>query len=79
VEQSAADWAPSNPRLLRLLQEHEIKRVSGTHVIKVDVRVLAATNQHLEALVKAHKFAEFFLRKSTQASGKRVERIAPRL
>jgi DNA-binding NtrC family response regulator len=92
-------------RLLRVLQEHEIKRVGGTDAIKVDVRVLAATNQHLEALVKSHKFredlyyrlsvvaitlpplrervddipllAEFFLRKFTQASGKRVERIAP--
>jgi DNA-binding NtrC family response regulator len=45
-------------RLLRVLQEHEIKRVGGTEPIKVDVRVIAATNQNLEALVKAHKFRE---------------------
>jgi len=45
-------------RLLRVLQEHEIKRVGGTETIKVDVRVIAATNQHLERLVKAHKFRE---------------------
>jgi len=45
-------------RLLRVLQEHEIRRVGGTEPIKTDVRVLAATNQHLESLVKAHKFRE---------------------
>ncbi|MGD0264204.1 MAG: sigma-54 dependent transcriptional regulator [Candidatus Methylomirabilota bacterium] len=45
-------------RLLRVLQEHEVKRVGGTEPIKVDVRVIAATNQHLESLVKAHKFRE---------------------
>jgi len=45
-------------RLLRVLQEHEIKRVGGTEPIKVDVRVIASTNKHLESLVKAHKFRE---------------------
>ncbi len=45
-------------RLLRVLQEHEIKRVGGTEPIKVDVRVIAATNKNLEALVKASKFRE---------------------
>ena len=45
-------------RLLRVLQEHEIKRVGGTEPIKVDVRVIATTNKHLETLVKAHKFRE---------------------
>ncbi len=45
-------------RLLRVLQEHEIKRVGGTEPIKVDVRVIAATNKRLETLVKAHAFRE---------------------
>jgi two-component system, NtrC family, response regulator AtoC len=45
-------------KLLRFLQEHEIKRVGGTESIKVDVRVIGATNQPLEPLVKSGKFRE---------------------
>jgi DNA-binding NtrC family response regulator len=41
-----------------VLQEHEIKRVGGTEPIKVDARVIAATNKNLEVLVKAHKFRD---------------------
>ncbi|HSB80945.1 MAG TPA: sigma-54 dependent transcriptional regulator [Candidatus Methylomirabilis sp.] len=57
-------------RLLRVLQEHEIKRVGGTEPIRVDVRVIAATNQNLEALVKAHRFREdLFFRLSVVTLG----------
>jgi len=45
-------------KLLRFLQEHEIKRVGGTESLKVDVRVIAATNQELEPLIKEGKFRE---------------------
>jgi len=45
-------------KLLRFLQEHEIKRVGGTESIKVDVRVIAAANQLLEPLVNSETFRE---------------------
>ncbi len=43
-------------KLLRVLQEREVERVGGTRPIKVDVRVIAATNQNLESLVSEGKF-----------------------
>ena len=45
-------------KLLRFLQEHEIKRVGGTESIKVDVRVIAASNQQLEPLVREGRFRD---------------------
>jgi DNA-binding NtrC family response regulator len=45
-------------KILRALQEREIERVGGNRTLKVDVRVLAATNQDLEARVKAGAFRE---------------------
>ncbi|MCJ7664432.1 MAG: sigma-54 dependent transcriptional regulator [Desulfobacterales bacterium] len=45
-------------KLLRFLQEYEIKRVGGMDSIKVDVRVVVATNQLLEPLVKNGSFRE---------------------
>jgi two-component system nitrogen regulation response regulator GlnG len=45
-------------KLLRALQERAIERVGGQELIRVDVRVLAATNRDLEALMKEGKFRE---------------------
>jgi len=45
-------------KLLRSLQEKTIRRVGGTEEIAVDVRVVAATNQDLESLVKEKRFRE---------------------
>jgi two-component system response regulator AtoC len=45
-------------KLLRVLQEHEIRRVRGTQPIQLDVRVIAATNKNVEALVNAARFRE---------------------
>ncbi len=49
---------PMQTKLLRFLQEHEIKRVGETESIKVDVRIIAATNQTLEPLVREGRFRE---------------------
>lgn len=53
------DIGPSmQAKLLRVLQEYEIKRVGGQEWIPVDVRVVAATNRHLEQLVEQGTFRE---------------------
>ncbi|MBI1871110.1 MAG: sigma 54-interacting transcriptional regulator [Chlamydiae bacterium] len=45
-------------RLLRVLQEKEFERVGGTETIKVDVRIIAATNENLERAMSDNKFRE---------------------
>jgi DNA-binding NtrC family response regulator len=46
------------PKLLRVLQEREIERLGGLRPIKVDVRIVAATNKNLEDEVKQGRFRE---------------------
>jgi formate hydrogenlyase transcriptional activator len=48
--------AETQVALLRVLQEREFERVGGTHPVRVDVRVLAATNCDLRAAIAAGKF-----------------------
>src|SRR6266478_3061589 len=45
-------------KLLRALQEHKVRRVGGTHEIAVDVRVVAATNRDLRAMVSDGRFRD---------------------
>lgn len=45
-------------KILRVLQDGEIQRVGGSETIKVDVRVIAATNKDLETMVKEREFRE---------------------
>ncbi|MGX1168907.1 Nif-specific regulatory protein [Bradyrhizobium sp. USDA 372] len=48
--------APFQAKLLRVLQEQEFERVGSNHTIKVDVRVIAATNKNLEEAVARSEF-----------------------
>jgi len=51
------DMAPgTQAKILRLLQEGHFQRVGGTESISVDVRVIAATNQNLDALIEQGRF-----------------------
>ncbi|MCC5466601.1 sigma 54-interacting transcriptional regulator [Pelosinus baikalensis] len=45
-------------KLLRVLQERELERVGGNATIKIDIRVIAATNQNLEKMVKEGRFRQ---------------------
>jgi two-component system response regulator HydG len=50
--------AVTQPKILRVLQEGEFERLGGTRTIRVDVRVIAATNQDLSQMVKEKRFRE---------------------
>ena len=45
-------------KLLRVIQEKEVERIGGTKTISLDVRIVAATNQNLEELIKEGKFRQ---------------------
>jgi two-component system, NtrC family, response regulator HydG len=48
----------TQPKILRVLQEGEFERVGGTKTLRVDVRIVAATNQDLAAQVREKRFRE---------------------
>lgn len=50
--------AELQPKLLRVLQEGEFERLGSSKTIRVDVRIIAATNRDLDALMKDGKFRE---------------------
>jgi len=50
--------AATQIKLLRVLQERSFERVGGNDTVKVDVRVVAATNKDLAAEVREHRFRE---------------------
>jgi len=53
------DLSPvTQPKILRVLQEGEFERVGGTKTIRVDVRIVTATNRDLAAMVREKRFRE---------------------
>lgn len=49
---------PTQARILRLLQDGQFQRVGGNETLKVDVRVIAATNQHVENMITDGRFRQ---------------------
>jgi Nif-specific regulatory protein len=53
------DMSPSTQaKILRVLQEHEFERLGGTRTLRVDVRIITATNRNLSQMVKDGRFRE---------------------
>ncbi|MBP6942091.1 MAG: sigma-54-dependent Fis family transcriptional regulator [Syntrophorhabdaceae bacterium] len=49
---------PLQSKLLRVIQEKEVERLGGLHTVKVDVRIITATNRNIEEEVKKGAFRE---------------------
>src|SRR5678815_1185362 len=58
LDEIADTTATFQAKLLRVLQEGEVKPVGGTQPIKIDARVISATNKDLSELVKAKMFRQ---------------------
>ncbi len=57
-----ADMSPAmQTKFLRVLQDGEIRRVGGKNIIKVDVRIISATNKHIYEMVRKNEFREDLL------------------
>src|ERR687883_261185 len=53
------DMSPAiQAKILRVLQEHEFERLGGTRTLRVDVRIIAATNRNLTQMVQDGRFRE---------------------
>ncbi|NQW04551.1 MAG: sigma-54-dependent Fis family transcriptional regulator [Acidobacteria bacterium] len=53
------DMSPSTQaKILRVLQEHEFERLGGTRTLRVDVRIITATNSNLSEMVRVGRFRE---------------------
>ena len=51
----------SQVKLLRVLQEGELDKIGRTEKVKVDVRIIAATNDDLEKAVEEKRFRKIFI------------------
>jgi DNA-binding NtrC family response regulator len=58
LDEISATSSATQVKLLRVLQEQEIRRVGSNKTIKIDVKVIGATNQELARLVREGKFRE---------------------
>ncbi|MDH3284904.1 MAG: sigma-54 dependent transcriptional regulator [Acidobacteriota bacterium] len=58
LDEVAETDLPTQAKLLRILEQHEFMRVGGSRPVRVEVRLVAATNADLEALVREGRFRE---------------------